>query len=152
MAVAGKLRECQLCDFSTTAKDKFSSHIRTHKTRANASSPQCGECGMIFASDKARATHLLLLHAIKMDADGRVTNGAGGRSKKRPRPVPTPPTDTDPDDPYAFEDESKKEVCSVCRARFGTALELKKHFRSHGMAFLQTAAKKEENASVQKKQ
>jgi hypothetical protein len=55
--------------------------------------------------------------------------------------------DEDEDDELALvidESQSKpfrprENVCSVCRRAFSSPLELGRHFRGHGMAFLKTA-------------
>lgn len=121
--------KCALCDFDSEFEDSFVSHIRIHRP-SNVDVGdyfQCKQCGMCFASEPAWRKHLFLLHRIK-----------------RPDPEdycePLEYANNVPSD--LVHDESglkpRQNVCQVCSRAFASPVELRRHFRSHGMAFLQT--------------
>ena len=134
--------KCRICGFKSEFRDGFQAHIRIHRPRENPEdSMQCLECGMCFASQPAWKTHLLLLHGIK---------------KPKPEdfcqdlvmsPLGTPDlrdttTDEDSESNLVMNEQEGKlvtprqNVCQVCKKAFSTPVELRKHFRGHGMAFL----------------
>lgn len=128
---------CALCNFGTDLRESFQTHIQIHKPANAMDSVQCKECGMSFASEPAWAKHLFLLHKIKAPAPMDLC-----RDLKQEA------------DPFAFQDnpevtdeilegdeggvsfKARANVCSVCACAFSNPLELRRHFRSHGMAFL----------------
>ena len=112
--------KCGLCDFTTNTRDSFQAHILIHRP-VGSEFFQCKQCGMSFASEPSWKKHLFLLHRIK-----------------KPNP------DEYCEDLVRSEPETADSIgehsCSVCNKRFLTDLELRRHFRGHGMAFLKSNA------------
>lgn len=137
-ALASRL-SCGLCDFTTELRDSFTSHIRIHKPVIHREGPtvafneaasdcfQCKECGMCFASEPSWKKHLFLLHRIKKPQAADYCEDLMAED------------DVDEEDQQQPQDDDLQQprnVCNVCRRGFASELELRRHFRTHGMAFI----------------
>ena len=156
------LRKCALCDFSSELADSFASHIRIHKpiinrevvkegpavnfNEATSDCLQCKECGMCFASEPSWRKHLFLLHRIKKpqasDYCDDLVIDKTNQTKLSPPINDKDEEKKNPDDysdKYDFDHEeecSLRNNCNVCLRSFNSELELRRHFRSHGVAFI----------------
>jgi uncharacterized C2H2 Zn-finger protein len=148
---------CGLCDFSSDIPDSFQSHIRIHRPKGTSPEDvlQCKECGMCFASEPAWTKHLFLLHRIKRPSPSDYCSDLK-TSTSNVTGIPLASTR----DPFSFSEgeesgegeltidegavsfKARTNVCQVCSLAFSTPLELRRHFRSHGMAYLMTAKQK----------
>ena len=138
---------CALCDFSSEFSEAFASHIRIHKPIINrevvkggpavnfneaseasdSDCLQCKECGMCFASEPSWKKHLFLLHRIKKPQASDYCTDLNAIS------------DDDHNSNQLNTENHEyggKEKCNVCGVSFNSELELRRHFRSHGMAFI----------------
>ena len=154
------LRKCALCDFSSELADSFASHIRIHKpiinrevvkegpavnfNEATSDCLQCKECGMCFASEPSWRKHLFLLHRIKKPqasdyCDDLVIDKTNQTKLSPPINDEEKKNPDDYSDKYDFDHEeecSLRNNCNVCLRSFNSELELRRHFRSHGVAFI----------------
>ena len=146
---------CKLCDFNTDNSISFQAHILIHKPHHYGNSFQCKECGVSFASEPSWRTHLLLLHRIKKPDPGDYCTDLKVASVETRPPEDSSEASKDKDKAEASNDEdrlvideggttfkSRKNVCTVCRSAFSSPMELKRHFRGHGMAFLKSSSPK----------
>ena len=152
------VRKCALCDFSSELADSFASHIRIHKPIINrevvkegpavnfneattfSDCLQCKECGMCFASEPSWRKHLFLLHRIKKPqasdyCDDLVIDKTNQTELSPHRIEKKYPSDKDEFD-HEDEECSIRNNCNVCLRSFNSELELRRHFRSHGVAFI----------------
>lgn len=123
---------CSLCAFRTLNDVIFYRHIITH--RDECSIYQCMECGLCFTYKSAFATHLEVKHSIinaeiyieekKCYIKKEERSGLGARKRRKWKK------------PAANKDEVINFQCPECLESFDNNVELDKHFRSHGMAFL----------------
>ncbi len=125
---------------------------------------QCKVCGMSFASKTAWKKHLFLLHRLRHPSPSDCCSdlaASPSKMNKSSDPFSFPEDDGSSgelkiDDGVEEEDTNKKairshansaeekdaifkprkNVCAVCARAFSTPLELRRHFRGHGMAYL----------------
>nr|CAD7585945.1 unnamed protein product [Timema genevievae] len=130
---------CSVCNFLCEDVTKFRGHILDHRTQYSQSSHQCMECGKCFVAKSSFKNHLFLEHTIR-DFDSYVAEidcvipelSSDDMSDDE---LDTSQSDSDTD--INVESENLQEnKCRVCKEMFDSDLELKQHFRTHGMAFL----------------
>lgn len=120
---------CKICSsFSSTERNEFQTHVKIH--RDVSTSYQCMDCGECFVVKPSLVKHLQYFHKI-FDTDQYFEQNdcfdkeAVKELEELMRLAPG---------------ESKEPVeenqCRVCKQKFADELELRKHFRVHGMAFL----------------
>lgn len=123
---------CKICDYRNTNRTLFQEHIVAHRHVSTAY--QCMECGECFLVKPSLVKHLRYIHQIA-DTDTYLTENeccdqdavtelvatinrvgvAGSALSKEPL---------------------KENQCRVCRLQCDSDLQLSKHFRVHGMAFI----------------
>ncbi|XP_069506351.1 zinc finger protein 687 [Ambystoma mexicanum] len=104
---------CRKCGYVTHDSVDFQEHIPQHRT--DGSSHQCLECGLCFTSQGSLNRHRFITHKMK---------GSGKKEEREPQAgSPGSPVDG-------------KLTCKVCSKSFDNQLNLKTHFRTHGMAFI----------------
>ncbi|XP_061461565.1 zinc finger protein 687 isoform X3 [Rhineura floridana] len=108
---------CRKCGYVASTAADFQEHIPQHRTGESAH--QCHECGLCFTSQVSLNRHRFITHKKK--------RGAGDAEGASPRGGP------EEGSPSAAEG---KLSCTVCGKCFDTQLNLKTHFRTHGMAFI----------------
>nr|CAD7453072.1 unnamed protein product [Timema tahoe] len=130
---------CSVCNFLCEDVTKFRGHILDHRTQYSQSSHQCMECGKCFVAKSSFKNHLFLEHTIR-DFDSYVAEidciipelSSDDMSDDE---LDTSQSESDTD--INVESENLQEnKCRVCKEMFDSDLELKQHFRTHGMAFL----------------
>lgn len=117
---------CSLCNFSHEIRNEFHKHIAQHRTVSTAY--QCMECGECFVVKPSLAKHLLHFHQIK-DIELYLNENKCCDEKAI----------EDLNNAIIFGSSNtpiKENQCRVCFKEFDEQIELKKHFRVHGMAFL----------------
>ncbi|RXM94558.1 Zinc finger protein 687 [Acipenser ruthenus] len=102
---------CQKCGFTTESRPEFQAHIPQH--RSDESSHQCSHCGLCFASQPSLNRHCFITHRVKQ---------------------PSPPGD--PSEGEEGPGQQGGLACQVCGKLCETAVDLRTHFRTHGMAFI----------------
>ncbi|XP_013786098.1 zinc finger protein 268-like [Limulus polyphemus] len=112
---------CFKCSFLSLKRNVFLEHIKIHKKESHF---QCPECGACFVKKFSLQTHLLSVHKVKdinkyLSDHGMSEIGHSIASSY-------------------YQSVSNKNECSVCYATFDTELQLKKHIRRHGMAFIRS--------------
>uniref|UniRef100_A0A674IZ09 Zinc finger protein 687 n=1 Tax=Terrapene triunguis TaxID=2587831 RepID=A0A674IZ09_9SAUR len=108
---------CRKCGYVACSAAEFQEHIPQHRT--DESSHQCRECGLCFTSQVSLNRHRFITHKKK--------KGAGEVEEPSPRSG---------HEGGAQRSADGKLVCKVCGKCFDTQLNLKTHFRTHGMAFI----------------
>ncbi|XP_071583402.1 zinc finger protein 687 [Heliangelus exortis] len=108
---------CRKCGYLAGSSAEFQEHIPQHRT--DESSHQCRECGLCFTSQVSLNRHRFITHKKK--------KGTGEVEEPGPRSPLEGSTQHPPDG---------KLSCKVCGRCFDTQLNLKTHFRTHGMAFI----------------
>ncbi|XP_051626969.1 zinc finger protein 687 [Manacus candei] len=115
----GPLR-CRKCGYLASSASDFQEHIPQHRT--DGSSHQCRECGLCFTSQVSLNRHRFITHKKKKGPGDGEDPAQGPRS---PREGGSQGAGSD-----------GKLVCKVCGRGFDSQLNLKTHFRTHGMAFI----------------
>ncbi|NXM02140.1 ZN687 protein, partial [Tyrannus savana] len=108
---------CRKCGYLASGPADFQEHIPQHRT--DESSHQCRECGLCFTSQVSLNRHRFITHKKK--------KGAGDLEEPGPR---------SPREGGSQGAADGKLVCKVCGRGFDSQLNLKTHFRTHGMAFI----------------
>ncbi|XP_015265575.1 PREDICTED: zinc finger protein 687 [Gekko japonicus] len=111
------LYHCRKCGYVAPTAADFQEHIPQHRTGESAH--QCRECGLCFTSQVSLNRHRFITHKKKRGAGEAEEPGARGELEGGS------PTDAE-----------GKLTCTVCGKGFDTQLNLKTHFRTHGMAFI----------------
>ncbi|XP_025027118.1 zinc finger protein 687 isoform X1 [Python bivittatus] len=111
------LYHCRKCGYIAPTAADFQEHIPRHRTGESAH--QCHECGLCFTSQVSLNRHRFITHKKK--------RGTGEGEAGVPRGGP------EEGSPSAAEGNLS---CTVCGKGFDTQLNLKTHFRTHGMAFI----------------
>lgn len=112
---------CAKCEFAADTRETFLDHITVHRTDPNTF--QCLECGLCFVVLPSLERHLQINHGIK---DVKVYTDKNSSSLPRDGPN---------------EEETDDRQCQVCYEIFDCSSSLEKHFRSHGMAFMNRLSK-----------
>lgn len=113
------LYHCRKCGYIAPTAADFQEHIPRHRTGESAH--QCHECGLCFTSQVSLNRHRFITHKKKRGAgEGEAGAPQGGGTEEG-----SPPS--------ANEGSLS---CTVCGKGFDTQLNLKTHFRTHGMAFI----------------
>lgn len=120
---------CRVCDYRDSDRTSFHEHIRQH--RNVSTSYQCMECGECFVVKPSFHKHLMYFHRISNVDDyvrenECVDESAISELRKYMRL-----------ESGEINDDVEENQCKVCLKQFDDSLELNKHFRVHGMAFLQ---------------
>ncbi|XP_058015948.1 zinc finger protein 687 [Ahaetulla prasina] len=106
---------CRKCGYVAPTAADFQEHIPRHRTGESAH--QCHECGLCFTSQVSLNRHRFITHKKKRgEGEAGVPRGAPEEGS-----------------PSANEGSLS---CTVCGKAFDTQLNLKTHFRTHGMAFI----------------
>uniref|UniRef100_A0A1B6M801 C2H2-type domain-containing protein n=1 Tax=Graphocephala atropunctata TaxID=36148 RepID=A0A1B6M801_9HEMI len=113
---------CSKCEFVADVRETFLKHIIIHRTDPNTF--QCLECGLCFVVLPSLERHLQMHHGIK-----DVSSYTKKNSSSLPQKIASVMEDT----------EDNK--CRVCNEMFDSGLSLEKHFRTHGMAFMNSLSK-----------
>uniref|UniRef100_A0A8D0KY65 Zinc finger protein 687 n=1 Tax=Strix occidentalis caurina TaxID=311401 RepID=A0A8D0KY65_STROC len=108
---------CRKCGYLASSSADFQEHIPQHRT--DESSHQCRECGLCFTSQVSLNRHRFITHKKK--------KGAAEMEEPGPR---------SPLEGGAQHVADGKLSCKVCGRGFDSQLNLKTHFRTHGMAFI----------------
>lgn len=108
---------CRKCGYLASSSADFQEHIPQHRT--DESSHQCRECGLCFTSQVSLNRHRFITHKKK--------KGAGELEEPGPR------SPLEGGAPHAGDGKLSCKVCGRC---FDSQLNLKTHFRTHGMAFI----------------
>lgn len=110
---------CAVCKEVFPELNEFREHVVVHRLEENIY--QCMECGECFVVRPSLEKHLHAFHKIK-NTDRYITeNQCCNPNREQVEP----------------EAEILKEnQCKVCKDQFERAIDLTKHFRIHGMAFL----------------
>ncbi|CAG9865506.1 unnamed protein product [Phyllotreta striolata] len=119
---------CKLCDYSQAVRAAFHAHVKSHRDISTAY--QCMECGECFVVKPSLCKHLRHFHGV---ADGEAYLNENdcydvGAVKELEDNMRLAPGES--------KEPVKENQCRVCLAVFDDAVELKTHYRSHGMAFL----------------
>ncbi|XP_046964803.1 zinc finger protein 687-like [Vanessa cardui] len=115
---------CHICNYQCEDKQMLETHIITHRDPCMAY--QCLECGQCFVVKPSFSTHLLLQHNI---AD--VNEYINKKQCYNESALLKQPNNTNSEDEPIQENQ-----CKICRDQFENPIDLEKHFRVHGMAFL----------------
>ncbi|XP_046662079.1 zinc finger protein 532-like [Homalodisca vitripennis] len=113
---------CSKCEFVADTRETFLKHITTHRTDPNTF--QCFECGLCFVVLPSLERHLQMHHGIK-DVDSYTRKN----SSSLPQKV------------VSLEEDVDDNQCRVCNEIFDSGSSLEKHFRTHGMAFMNSLSK-----------
>lgn len=119
---------CKLCEFTDARRETFHSHVKTH--REVSTCYQCMDCGECFVVKPSLVKHLQFFHKI-FDTDRYFEeNDCFDRAalKELEEIMKLAPGES--------KNPVEENQCRVCLQKFEDELELKKHFRVHGMAFL----------------
>lgn len=114
---------CAKCKYVADTKEKFQEHITVHRMDPNTY--QCLECGLCFVVLPSLERHLRMNHGIKNVNEYTEENKAS-----LPKRI--------------YEEETrclKENQCSVCLETYDSKSTLEKHFRIHGMAFMNSLCK-----------
>jgi hypothetical protein len=133
---SGHKYECSKCKYADSCIESFHEHIKLH--HSDKSAFQCMECGMCFVAKPSFEKHLFISHRIK-NVEAYLQNNSCSDSSAKDE-VMDDISQYEKDSP-GLEDSATDLVenqCRVCREIFGSAFQLSKHFRTHGMAFLLT--------------
>ncbi|KAK6630540.1 hypothetical protein RUM43_014525 [Polyplax serrata] len=125
---------CAVCKEIYQDGKEFREHIGSHRLEENTY--QCLECGECFVVRPSLEKHLLAFHKIK-NTERYITENERCTPQKE---VVEPEVET-----------LKENQCKVCRDQFERAIDLTKHFRIHGMAFLKEFKKETKEIINEKK-
>lgn len=115
---------CKICNFNCENKQTFEIHITTHRDPCMAY--QCLECGQCFVVKPSFSTHLILEHGIA-DVEEYINKK---QCYNEAALLKKPSNEEKIDEPVT------ENQCKICRDQFDNNIDLEKHFRVHGMAFL----------------
>lgn len=119
---------CKLCAYENNEREQFHSHIISHRDVSTAY--QCMECGECFVVKPSLIKHLHYFHKISNTEEYFEENDCfdKGAVKELEENMKLAPGET--------KGPVEENQCRVCLMKFENDLELNKHFRVHGMAFL----------------
>lgn len=115
---------CKTCNFNCENKQTFEIHITTHRDPCMAY--QCLECGQCFVVKPSFSTHLILEHGIA-DVEEYINKKKCYNETALLK---------QPNNEETREEPVTENQCKICRDKFDNNIDLEKHFRVHGMAFL----------------
>ncbi|XP_043856128.1 zinc finger protein 687 isoform X3 [Dromiciops gliroides] len=98
--------------------------------RGDEGASQCRDCGLCFASPGSLSRHRFISHK-KRRRGGLPGGGVGAAEEAPPQPGPEPEGGDLP-----LPASGAPLACKVCGKGFDSPLNLKTHFRTHGMAFI----------------
>ena len=100
--------------------------------RVDGGAQQCLDCGLCFASPGSLSRHRFISHKKKRGVGSASALGLGDGEEEAP-----PPSRSDPDGGESPLPASGGPLtCKVCGKSCDSPLNLKTHFRTHGMAFI----------------
>ena len=111
---------CAMCKEVFQEQNDFREHIVQHRLEENTY--QCMECGECFVVRPSLEKHLHAFHKIKNTERYIIENECCNLKKES--------------NPESESEPLKENQCKVCKDQFERAIDLTKHFRIHGMAFL----------------
>ncbi|GJQ72828.1 hypothetical protein Trydic_g1477 [Trypoxylus dichotomus] len=119
---------CKICNYNDSDRTSFHQHIKDH--RNISTEYQCMECGECFVVKPSFHKHLMYYHRISnvdeyVKENECVDQSAISELRKYMRL-----------ESGEINDDVEENQCKVCLKQFEDSLELNKHFRIHGMAFL----------------
>lgn len=98
--------------------------------RVEGGTQQCLDCGLCFASPGSLSRHRFISHKKKRGG-GAAALGLGAGDEEAPPPRPDLDGGESPSPAYGGP-----LTCKVCGKSCDSPLNLKTHFRTHGMAFI----------------
>ncbi|KAL4712731.1 hypothetical protein ACJJTC_008028 [Scirpophaga incertulas] len=116
---------CKVCQYSCNNDIEFQAHIKQHCDPCLAY--QCMECGQCFAVKPSFSTHLLMDHEIP-NVDDYILRKQCYNDSALSVQLSNSNELNSPLNDYQ---------CKICREQFNNNDDLEKHFRVHGMAFLE---------------
>lgn len=119
---------CNICNYSDTDRHTFHEHVILH--RETSTLYQCMECGECFVVKPSFIKHLKYFHDIESIDQYLEENNCYDKNAVN---------DLEKSVKYSSvvrSEDTAENQCKVCRLQFNDNLELNKHFRVHGMAFL----------------
>ncbi|XP_056142383.1 zinc finger protein 687a isoform X2 [Lampris incognitus] len=140
---------CAPCGFTTEDQAAFLEHIPQHRTEGTAGrGVQCLQCGACFTSLSSLSRHRFITHKVRVaPADGKLSltsqpapspGGSENYDDTNPRGgFPPVLLSSRPSAPHDKEGEGRLD-CKVCGKHFEKTTDLNTHFRTHGMAFINT--------------
>ncbi|KAM9243801.1 zinc finger protein 687 isoform 4-T4 [Dugong dugon] len=99
--------------------------------RADGSTQQCRDCGLCFASSGSLSRHRFISHKKRRGVGSASALGLGDRGEEAPHPRSDPEGGESP-----LPAAGGPLTCKVCGKSCDSPLNLKTHFRTHGMAFI----------------
>lgn len=119
---------CKLCEYVNDKRDEFHIHVVSH--RDVSTSYQCMECGECFVVKPSLVKHLHYFHKVSNTEEYFEVNNCFDKDAVKEL------EETMKLAPGEIKGPVEENQCRVCLKKFENDLELKKHFRVHGMAFL----------------
>lgn len=100
--------------------------------RVDGGAQQCLDCGLCFASPGSLSRHRFISHKKKRGAGNASALGLGDGEEEAPPPLRSDPEGGESPLPAS----GGPLTCKVCGKSCDSPLNLKTHFRTHGMAFI----------------
>lgn len=100
--------------------------------RVDGGAQQCLDCGLCFASPGSLSRHRFISHKKKRGVSSASALGLGDGEEEAPPPSRSDPEGGDSPSPAS----GGPLTCKVCGKSCDSPLNLKTHFRTHGMAFI----------------
>lgn len=100
--------------------------------RLDGGTQQCPDCGLCFASPGSLSRHRFISHKKKRGAGSASALGLGAGEEEAPLPPRSDPEGGESPLPAS----AGPLTCKVCGKSCDSPLNLKTHFRTHGMAFI----------------
>lgn len=100
--------------------------------RVDGGAQQCLDCGLCFASPGSLSRHRFISHKKKRGVGSASALGLGDGEEEAPPPSRSDPEGRESPLPAA----GGPLTCKVCGKSCDSPLNLKTHFRTHGMAFI----------------
>lgn len=155
--------QCSRCDFSVEDRAQFVTHAAEHSPPV-AGAVQCKECAASFTVAVALYRHLRIVHRINCDIDTYLRENEGATRCRTPDSSSTDDAPASPAEPSSSfskmsrgsrstesagsvrklassakgdDDDDAPAECTVCYRVFLSKHLLRKHMRTHGIAFIQ---------------
>ncbi|XP_059346118.1 zinc finger protein 687 [Ammospiza nelsoni] len=133
---------CRKCGLGAGSRAELQAHLAQHRPQG---APQCRECGLCFTSASALGRHRFISHKKRRGAEPEEPAGAAGNGSGNGNGNGSGSgSGAAPGGNGGSSAEGKLE-CKVCGRGFESQLNLKTHFRTHGMAFIRARQGNEEN-------